>query len=126
MSFRILDSVFTDRGMPATVVAKDPVSNTLKVDTQKSVMNKHTRHGYINGLEQGERLNFNQIMDKVRAFEDRSEQVNFLRDKINEIKSDPKQVSLKQYLVGELSHLMQTYRVEPRYYEIDESKIAKG
>ena len=123
LSFRVSDTTFNELGKPGVIVGKDPVTATLKVDTNKDVVAKNSRHGYINGMEIGQKRDFNAIMDKMRSIEDRREQVGFLRDRLDEIKNDPKQVSLTQYLKAELAHLMQTYNLQTRFYEIEEHKL---
>ena len=125
MGFKVGDALFDRYGQPGLITNKEKISGDITVDTKKEVMADAHRHGYINGLSLQDREKFNKDMDEVRAMENPKEQVMALRDKIGEL-NDPKDFRLKRYLHAELSHLMNTHNIKPRYYTMEEHKVPQA
>lgn len=126
MSFRVGDVVYGVNGKPGVVVKSDRIAGEVDIDTQqKEVRDKH-RHGYINGLTTKERKDYNSYLDDVHSQEEASEKISAIREKIGELKEDPKQVKMVKYLESELFHIMNTNNVSPRFYTIDTPKAPVG
>jgi hypothetical protein len=123
MAFRVGDTVFSPSGSPSVVVGRDEAKSTLKVDQDFKAFQVATRHGLINGLAPESREQFNAIMDEVMSDSDNSERVGFLQSKIEELKVDPKNTKLVQYLEGEVRHLMNIKGIKPRFYNTEEGKV---
>jgi hypothetical protein len=123
MAFRIGDTVFTSSASPATVIGKDDGADTVKLDRDFAVFQQNTRHGLHNDMAPELRQQFNEIMDEVRGNPDDISRVEVLVSKIDELKADPQNVRLVNYLDGELRHIMHSKGVKPRYFTVDASKV---
>lgn len=123
-TLRTGDTVFTPAGSPAVVMKQNPVGNQTTLDRSKESLQSTTRHGYINGLSQVEREEFNNIMDGVKELDDPGERVEELQAKIAELKLEPKKnFILSKYLTSELSHVLFEKNVEPKIFTMSESKL---
>jgi hypothetical protein len=123
MSNRIGDTVFSQSAVPSVIVGRDDVKSTLKTDQDFSAFQVATRHGLINGLAPENREKFNEIMDDVMSDKDNAERVTMLQGKIDELKIDPRNTKLVQYLDGEVKHLMNLKGIKPRFYNTEETKV---
>ena len=122
MSYKVGDTLFTQAGTPATIVAKDEFKGTAKYDKDYKAFQVSTRHGLLNGLAPEGREQFNLIMDEVVENKDNDQRVEQLRNKIEELSVDPKNFRLIQYLDGEVRHIMSVKGVKPRFFSMDEFK----
>lgn len=120
MSFRVGDPIFTYKGAPAEVLKKDEVTQEFKVDTDPQKVLESFRHGYLKGLPEETRNEFNAIMDDVKSMEDIKKRIGVLQEKIAtyEHHESKDMRLLAGYLKGELMHTMTSSNVTPRYYEI--------
>ena len=84
---------------------------------------RRTRNGLINGIAPETREEFNKIMDGIRENKDNAERVDLLRTKIDELKADPKNFKLVQYLDGEVRHIMNVKGVQPRFFTTEDFKV---
>jgi hypothetical protein len=123
MSFKIGDTLFTQNATPATVVGKDEQKSTVKYDRDFSAFQVNTRHGLINGMAPETRDQFQKIMDEVFENKNNDERVELLRNKIDELKVDPRNFKMVQYLDGEVRHLMNVKGVKPRFFTTEEFKV---
>ena len=123
MSFKIGDTLFTQNATPATVVGKDEQKSTVKYDRDFSAFQVNTRHGLINGIAPEARDQFQKIMDEVFENKNNDERVELLRNKIDELKVDPRNFKMVQYLDGEVRHLMNVKGVKPRFFTTEEFKV---
>jgi hypothetical protein len=123
MSFKIGDTLFTQNASPATVVGHDPNKSTVTYDRDFNAFQVNTRHGLINGMAPDARQQFQKIMDEVFANQDNDQRVEMLQSKIEELKVDPRNFKMVQYLDGECRHLMNVKGVRPRYYTTEEFKV---
>ena len=123
MALRIGDSAFTREGRPAAIKKRDPFSGELTLSQQKADISDATRHGYINGLTKESRASFNQVMDKFKTIEDPKERVGQMQLQLDEIEKDPTKYNLAKYLRSEMMHIMNTYRIRPKEFTIDASRI---
>ena len=123
MGFRVGDTVFTSSASPATVIGKEEGSSSVRLDRNFAAFQSNTRNGLHNDMAPEHREQFNQIMDEIRATPDDKERVETLFALIEDLKSDPQNGRLVSYLDGELSHLMHTKGVKPRFFTTDELKV---
>jgi hypothetical protein len=123
MAFKVGDTLFTQNASPATVVGQDAAKGTVKYDRDFSAFQVNTRHGLINGMAPEARDQFQKIMDEVFENENNEQRVELLRDKIEELKADPRNFKMIQYLDGEVRHLMNVKGVKPRFFTTEEFKI---
>jgi hypothetical protein len=123
MTYRIGDTVFSQAAVPSVVVGRDQATSTLKTDQDFAAFQVATRHGLINGLAPESREKFNEIMDEVMSDKDNAERVTALQSKIDELKIDPRNNKLVQYLNGEVKHLMNLKGIRPRFYNTEETKV---
>ena len=118
MGFRVGDAVFDRNGQPGIVSKQDSNSKEFTVDRQKAQVKKSHRHGYVNGLEQNERVDYLKVLDEVSSITDPKQKVSALQTKIDDLKLDPNQYKMVGYLEAELFHVMNTHGVKPRTYQI--------
>jgi hypothetical protein len=123
MTFRVGDTLFLQNAAPATVVGHDEAKSTVKYDRDFSAFKVSTRNGLINGMAPETRDEFNKIMDGIRENKDNAERVDLLRTKIDELKADPKNFKLVQYLDGEVRHIMNVKGVQPRFFTTEDFKV---
>ena len=123
MAYRVGDIVFRSHGQPSLVVDRDKKNATAVLDSDPAELKKATRHGYINGIDPARRAEFNSVMDEVTALGDPEQRVDHLRTKISELQVDPKNQQMVHYLEGEMNHIMNTFNIRPRFYNIEEFKI---
>lgn len=123
MSYRVGDTVFSQSAKPAVVVGRDETQAAIKVDRDFKAFQVNTRHGLLNGIAPETRGQFNEIMDEVIANKSNEDRVMMLQDKIEELRQDPKNFKLIQYLDGELRHLSSLKGVKVRYFNTDEMKV---
>ena len=119
----ILFLFFLSPPVPSVIVGRDDVKSTLKIDQDFSAFQVATRHGLINGLAPENREKFNEIMNDVMSDKDNAERVTMLQGKIDELKIDPRNTKLVQYLDGEVKHLMNLKGIKPRFYNTEETKV---
>ena len=123
MSIRIGDSVFIRNGTPAVVKDRDELSGNLTLDTDQAEMQNAVRHGFINGLSQQDRDDFNAVLDEVKDESlDPAQRVETLKEKLAEIETDPSRHMLATYVRSEMMHIMNSHGIRPREYSIHESK----
>jgi hypothetical protein len=118
MSFKVGDVSFLHNGIPAVVAGKESDSGKLMLDSDQGAVKKLHRHGYLNGLEDTDRKALLNILDKVSETEQPDEKIGLLNQQIDDLSKDPRNFRLVRYLKSELTHMMNTYNVKPRYYEM--------
>jgi hypothetical protein len=123
MTFKVGDTLFTQNASPATVVGHDDKKSTVKYDRDFSAFQVNTRHGLINGMAPESREQFQQILDEVFENQNNEERVELLRGKIEELKADPRNFKMVQYLDGEVRHLMNVKGVKPRFFTTEDFKV---
>lgn len=125
MSFKVQDPVFNSQGEPGIVKQINRESQKIKVDKDQKTVAQEFRHGYLKGMSEGVRSEFNQFMDDVKNEQIPKEKVTMLQGKISELEADfsPKNYILLNYLKSELAHVMNTYHVQPRTFEAKEENL---
>lgn len=122
MTLKIGDPVFTRRGQPGVIVGRDDRSQRYESKIENEAVRTAFRHGYVKGMEEEMRHNFNAIMDDLQGIEDAEERMNSLQGTIEKLELDadngPDSQRLVRYLKSELFHLMRTHNVSPKEYKI--------
>jgi len=121
--FQVGDVLFRIDGRPVRFNGVKPETGKIELDSDKKTVKDVIRHGYINGLSEGDRSRFNTVMDEVREIRDPIQQVEELKAKIENLNGDPKNnTSLTKYLRAEMAHIMNVNNIQPRFYQLDEYK----
>jgi len=118
---RIGDTVFTGQGIPSVIVGRSEDGSQLNVQTKGDAVDATKRRGYINGLQEQDRVRFNEIIDAVRKEEDPVKRVEQMQVQIDELKADPNNFALVRYLESEVSHTMLTRGIRPRVFTVQEA-----
>lgn len=123
MGIIIGDTVFSVGGRPGVVLSKDNLTKELRIQKQGKAFETMRKRGFINGLVPKDREKFNNVMDEISKIEVPKEKVSKLREKINEMKEDPRLHVVVRYLEGEMIHYINTWQLQPREYTADEATI---
>ncbi len=122
MSFSIGDTVFDKKGRPGTVIGRDEKAQ-LVVDQKDDAYQKARRRGFVNGLKDDQRVKFNEVIDQVLEKETTRERVDQLQEKIDELRTDPRNHAVTRYLEGEMLHMMNSEGLHPRSYKVQELSV---
>ncbi len=115
---RVGDSTFSSQGKPGYVSNRNPMSGELTVGTDRKEVIQRFRHGYINGLSEPQRVDFEKILDNIKSIEDPEKRVSELQAKIEELNIDPRNRLVTNYLNAELFHLMNSAGIQPKQYTV--------
>lgn len=121
MAFRIGEPIFNERGLPGTVVGREPATANLIVDRDIKTTAESSRHGYIKGMTEDMRGRFNAVMDKIVDIKKPEEKVQELQKTIDEMEAagpTADSIRLTHYLKAELFHVMNSFHVFPRTYKV--------
>ena len=111
-------------GDPLTVLERDSATGITKLDREPGNVKHNSRHGYINGLSRENRKIFNEILDDIKASTaDPEERIQKLRDHLNEIEGDPRQLILARYLRSEMVHIMNSHGLKPKEFTMHDSRV---
>lgn len=122
MSLSIGDTVFDKKGRPGTVVGRDDKAQIV-MDQKDEVYQKARRRGFVNGLQEDQRIKFNEVIDQVLEKEGVQERLDSLNEKIEELRVDPRNHVVTRYLEGEMLHMMNSEGVHPRVYNVQELSV---
>lgn len=120
---KIGDVVFSGRGGPQLVEARDPTNGKVTVNANAKDVDRSHRHGYLNGLEPEHREQFNEVMDEVRLARDPKERVEILQRRILSLPQDSTGRVVAKYLSAEMVHIMNSHGVTPDRYVAYETEI---
>ena len=118
MANRIGDVVFTRAGQPAILRDRSAVTGSQTVDRDLGALRELHPFGFVNGLNEQTRQRFNSIMAETKKLGDVHEQVEVLRDIVQDLDEDPSNEnrSLANYLRSEQAHLMFTHNISPTVF----------
>ena len=105
------------------VVAGKNEDGTVMIDTEPMAVNKYHRYTNTTGLSEVEKDKFNQILDTIYAKENDVEKINDIQTNIDQLKADPQNQKLVQYLRNQQAHLIRKAQELPRTYNMDEASI---
>ncbi len=113
--------VYTEPG----VVVDRQVDGTLQVNTDPMEVNKYHRYTNTSGLNEHEKMEFNQILDQIYQKEDDTQRINDIQTEIDRLKMDPKSRNIVQYLRNQQSFLIRAARQLPSSYQTDEALVKR-
>ena len=122
MKYDVSNWVFNRDGKPGVVIARNE-DGTATAQTSGKKYDEARAVGFINGLKGSNREAFNTIIREVRQEQYPERRVEILKDRIDHLKSDPKNRVLKRYLESEMAFIMNSEGVHPPTFEFDESDI---
>lgn len=123
MGFKVGDSYFNRDGRPGVVASRDPETQALEIEREGPTFEKTRAAGYINGLKEDERSDFQSILLAMREKPEVADRVTWLQSQIDVLKQDPRRHVLTRYLESELSHIMNSEGIYPRTYRVAENKV---
>lgn len=109
---------------PGVVIEKKEDGNVV-IDTDPMAVSKYHRYINTTGLSEGEKSEFNTILDQIYQKESGMERLNDIQTEIDRLKMDPQSKNIVQYLRNQQSHLIRETRALPQQYQVDESKLAR-
>lgn len=107
---------------PGVIVEKKD-DGTVLIDTEPLAINKYHRYSNTTGLSASEKTTFNDILDHIYAKEDDKEKLNDIQKEIDQLKQDPNNKNVVQYLRNQQAMLIRQVRSLPRYYNQDEAAL---
>ena len=105
------------------IVKKKNDDGTVVVDTEPLEVHKYHRYANTTGLTEEEKGRFNEILDQIYTKPDDVEKINQLQETIDQLKRDPSNGKLVQYLRNQQSFLVRQAQKLPRTYNTDEVKL---
>ena len=107
---------------PGVVAQKNP-DGTVLIDTDPMKLNEFHRYANTTGLSESDKVKFNQILDDIYAKNDDVEKINDMQTKIDQLRRDPTNHKLVQYLRNQQSFLVRSAQKLPRTYNLDADKV---
>ncbi|RYZ79674.1 MAG: hypothetical protein EOP04_27305 [Proteobacteria bacterium] len=107
---------------PGVVVEKKDDGNVV-VDTEPMTVNKYHRYANTTGLTEQEKGKFNELLDTIYTKENDVEKINDIQTNIDQLKTDPNNQKIVQYLRNQQAHLIRTAKELPRTYSVDETNL---
>ncbi len=111
--------IYTEPG----VVTEKRKDGTVTVDTEPMTINKYHRYTNTTGLSEMEKEKFNDILDQIYQKEDDVEKINDIQQKVDQLKTDPNNRKIVQYLRNQQAFLIRQAKQLPRTYSWDENQI---
>lgn len=107
---------------PGVVVEKKDDGNVV-VDTEPMTLHKYHRYANTTGLTEIEKNKFNEILDSIYTKSNDVEKINDIQQNIDQLKADPQNQKIVQYLRNQQAHLIRTAKELPRNYMVDEGNL---
>lgn len=107
---------------PGVIVEKNK-DGSVKVDTDPMAINKYHRYTNTSGLSEQEKNKFNNILDEIYSNDDDVEKINDIQQNIDNLKVDPANGKIVQYLRNQQAHLIRQSKNLPRSYNMDPTTI---
>ena len=111
--------IYTNPG----IVAEKKEDGTIIIDTDKDMIKKYHRHSITTGLTVDEKDMFNSIMDDVMGMSDNTQRILVLQDKIDNLRKDPVNKKVSDFLRNEQAQLIRWSRELPKVYETMPEKL---
>jgi len=112
--------MFTNPG----VVVENRDDGTVMVDTDPLTINKFHRYSNTSGLSEDEKNKFNEVLDSIYGKDDHMQRLNDIQSTIDEMKTDPRNKNIVQYLRNQQAVMIREARQLPRVYNQDESQLS--
>lgn len=107
---------------PGVVVEKKD-DGSVRIDTEPMTIHKYHRYSNTSGLSVEEKNMYNEILDQIYAKVDGMERLNDIQTAIDELKKEPKNRNIVQYLRNQQAILVRENRKLPREYNWDEEQL---
>lgn len=107
---------------PGVIVEKNK-DGSVKVDTDPMSIHKYHRYTNTSGLSEQEKNKFNNILDEIYSNDDDVEKINDIQQNIDNLKVDPSNGKIVQYLRNQQAHLIRQSKNLPRSYNMDPTTI---
>ena len=107
---------------PGVVVEKKD-DGSVRIDTEPMTIHKYHRYSNTSGLSVEEKNTYNEILDQIYAKVDGMERLNDIQTAIDELKKEPKNRNIVQYLRNQQAILVRENRKLPREYNWDEEQL---
>jgi hypothetical protein len=105
------------------VITEKKDDGSVVIDTEPMSLNKYHRYTNTTGLTEKEKDKFNNILDTIYAKENDVEKINDIQVNIDQLKADPTNQKLVQYLRNQQAHLIRKAKELPRSYNMEEASI---
>ncbi len=105
------------------VVTEKKEDGSVVIDTEPMALNKYHRYTNTTGLTEKEKNTFNDILDRIYTKENDVEKINDIQTNIDQLKTDPNNQKLVQYLRNQQAHLIRKAKELPRSYSMEEVAI---
>ncbi len=106
------------------VITKKNDDGSVVIDTEPMTINKYHRYSNTSGLSLEEKNKYNQILDEIYAKTDGLERLNDIQNAIDELKIEPENKNIVQYLRNQQAILIRQNRKLPREYVWDENQLS--
>ena len=124
MKVRPGDAVFDRQGHPTLVKRRQELTGDLVLESDSNKVRQGLRHGYLNGISPVAREQLYDALDEVKeATQDPLQRTELLREKLVELRKDPRNHHLGQYLEAEIMHILNSFNIRPNEYTIHENKV---
>lgn len=125
MGLGVGDVIFRQNGQPGVVQKRDEDTGNLTVETKGEAYENRRKAGFINGLKGEDRQSFDAIILESRGIKEPVKRVQYLQEQIAKLKEEPSKsnMQLTRYLESEVGHIVSSEGIQPRTYEVMESKV---
>ena len=111
--------IYTNPG----VIVEKKEDGSVKIDTEPMTIHKYHRYSNTSGLTLEEKNTYNEILDKVYAKTSGMDRLNDIQTAIDEMKKDPGNINIVQYLRNQQAILIRQNRKLPREYVWDANQL---
>ena len=105
------------------VVTEKHEDGTVTIDTEPLTINKFHRYSNTTGLSEDEKMAFNNVLDSIYTKENPMDRLNDIQVTIDDLKKDPRNRNIVQYLRNQQAVMIRETRQLPRVYSQDEAML---
>lgn len=105
------------------VVTEKHDDGTVTIDTEPLSISKFHRYSNTTGLNEEEKMSFNNVLDTIYAKDNPMDRLNDIQMTIDDLKKDPRNRNIVQYLRNQQAVMIRETRQLPRVYVQDEAML---
>lgn len=105
------------------VVTEKHEDGTVTIDTEPLTVSKFHRYSNTTGLSEEEKMSFNNVLDTIYSKENPVDRLNDIQVTIDDLKKDPRNRNVVQYLRNQQAVMIRETRQLPRHYSQDEAML---
>jgi hypothetical protein len=105
------------------VVTEKHEDGTVTIDTEPLTVSKFHRYSNTTGLSEEEKMSFNNVLDTIYSKENPVDRLNDIQVTIDDLKKDPRNKNVVQYLRNQQAVMIRETRQLPRHYAQDEAML---